>query len=411
MTGTPENPLDLPQGTPPVLLQAVERGVLTPEAVRLLMRRPQLAEMAAREISRSRKFQEAEGRQSLALRTHAATASLPPPDESAFAPILSELEAIRHAARHQIAERTARYAPKYIAIGFLIGLGLTIASHIAGKGDWALFGLPFLGGALGCFRARRGPEEDAWQQMYRQRVLSKLAASFGALQWRPAGSATETLLSEITACGLFARWNKADSQGEIHGRYHGVAISLLDIGLRMEAGDKSETIFRGALVTLTLPQNLHATIVVRRHRNIVADFVTKQRIELPALTLLSLDHVQLEDPVFVREFDVHASDQVMARVLLTPSFMERFRTLARRLGAPALLVQDDRLVVAVETGNVFKPPAFDQPATARDRLMELRNNIALLLDTADAVIDLDTASRLQKVLSTATAAGNGPRPQ
>ncbi|MDR0776783.1 MAG: DUF3137 domain-containing protein [Azonexus sp.] len=105
--------------------------------------------------------------------------------------------------------------------------------------------------------------------------------------------------------------------------------------------------------------------------------------------------MHLEDPVFARTYQVHATDQISSRALLTPAFMERFKALAQRLGAPAVLVQDNRLVMALATGNrdFLRPPSFFEPATARTRLSELHDDIAALLRAADAVIGLDQSTR------------------
>jgi hypothetical protein len=109
--------------------------------------------------------------------------------------------------------------------------------------------------------------------------------------------------------------------------------------------------------------------------------------------------VRLEDPAFERAYEVYGSDQVSARALLTPAFMERFLALASsgRFGAPAALVQDNRLLMALGSmgADLFEPPSYLKPAAGREALTRLHDDIAAVLRAADAVIDLDQAARLQ----------------
>jgi len=112
----------------------------------------------------------------------------------------------------------------------------------------------------------------------------------------------------------------------------------------------------------------------------------------------SCEQVRIEDPLFERAFEVYGTDQISARALLTPAFMERFLALAGsgRFGAPAALVQDNRLIMALSAvggRNLFEPPSYRKPAAAREAIAQLSDDIAQVLSAADAVIDLDQAAR------------------
>ncbi len=79
-------------------------------------------------------------------------------------------------------------------------------------------------------------------------------------------------------------------------------------------------------------------------------------------------------------------------------------TLARsgRFGAPAALVQDNQLLMALGSSSgrdLFEPPSYLQPAAARDAVARLHDDIEAVLRAADAVIDLDQAARLQPTSS------------
>ena len=102
----------------------------------------------------------------------------------------------------------------------------------------------------------------------------------------------------------------------------------------------------------------------------------------------------LEDPEFERHYEVYSNDQIEARALLTPAFMERFTALAATSGfsLPGALAEGNRLVVALPkslgTGKLFEPRRYWKPAGG-EALVVLERDIRAVLSMADTVISLD----------------------
>ncbi|MCD7060706.1 DUF3137 domain-containing protein [Pelagibacterium xiamenense] len=106
--------------------------------------------------------------------------------------------------------------------------------------------------------------------------------------------------------------------------------------------------------------------------------------------------VRLEDPRFEDRFEVFSTDQVEARYLLTPRFMERIVELTERLNnrrGVSMAFMDNRLLINVrigsaarrfEIGNVFRP-IRDGRERARNLLSELELVTSIIdsLDLAD----------------------------
>jgi hypothetical protein len=228
-----------------------------------------------------------------------------------------------------------------------------------------------------------------------------LLAGFGELAWLPKA---QPPLDEIRRYRMFPPWDSAGSGNEIQGRYRGLPLSICELELKAYKDNRNNvSVFTGLLTTLTLPRALRGITVVSPRQGVFGDLVGRWRDlnapqDLQAVQK-SLQTVRLEDPVFSKSYQVQAADQVSVRALLTPAFIERFMALSERLGVAGLLVEDNRLLIAVATtGNhdaAFLPPSFREPAAARARLTRLRENIATLLGVADAVIDLDQSSRQQ----------------
>lgn len=104
------------------------------------------------------------------------------------------------------------------------------------------------------------------------------------------------------------------------------------------------------------------------------------------------ERVRLEDPRFEDRFNVFSTDQIEARYLLTPRFMERIMELTERLNnrrGVALAFVDNRLLITVrigsaarrfEIGNVFRE-VRDGKERARNLLAELE----LVTDVIDSL--------------------------
>ncbi|MDR2709822.1 MAG: DUF3137 domain-containing protein [Burkholderiales bacterium] len=322
-----------------------------------------------------------------------AAESAPPYEpDAALDAILVELETVRQQAKSEIAAR----AIKYIPIGALLGFGLsllfwgTYSRHgVFGLGDLLQFVV--VGALLGFGWSVKGLYE-AYRQLYKQRVLPKLAAGFG-LDWRPA----QPPLDEFKRYHLFPRWDDAQSADEICGDYRGMPLSIFDLDLFVQSGKQRRAVFNGVVVALTLPRGLRGITVVAP-QSLLGGF-TEHLFD-------NLQSVHLENPEFAKAFQVHASDQVSARALLTPAFMERFLELASAYGTPQALAEDRRFFIAlpVGRGSLFSPPSFNAPATARETLTRLHQNIVTYLHTVDAVIDLDQAARQQAQTPSGAAA-------
>jgi|GEM_PF-1184603 len=305
---------------------------------------------------------------------------------------LVELEAVRQQARSQVPTPS----PKFAFIGALAGF----LWFIIGGASFSVVGLLLsiaFGAAAGVLigygpaAAKLFRLDAIYGNLYLQRVLPKLLSGFGQLGWRrPA----QPPLDEFRRYRLFPQWNSVYAGDEIHGDYRGLPLSISELNLISSEGG-SHSVFRGLVVALALPRGLRGITVVTSYQGVFAHFAERWREN--AVQSSPLQSVHLEDPEFAKAYQVHATDQISSRALLTPAFMERFKALAERLGAPALLVEDNRLILALATDsrNFFQPPIYGEPATARARLTQLREDIATLLRTADAVIDLDQSTRGQ----------------
>lgn len=186
---------------------------------------------------------------------------------------------------------------------------------------------------------------------------------------------------------LFRGYDRVTAEDELIGTYRNLAVRIVELTLKAGSGDEERLSFDGLLVQIELPRRLVGTTAV------ISDSGWYDRLS-DWLVCQGRERVRLEDPRFSSLYQVWASDQIAARALLTPAFMARFLALARRpgFGRPQALARGNCLLLTIPKANgadYFEPPTYLKPATSREALMRLDRDIASVLATADAVIDLD----------------------
>ncbi len=311
---------------------------------------------------------------------------------AALHPVLAELES----ARLQVVRQVNARAMTRVPVGAAAGLGLWCLERMSGRPDrdgivgvvWNAVCLVGVGAMAGYYAAVRD-SSTAYAHLYLGRVLPLLAARFGDLSFR---SPAQLDLRELNSERFFDDYDSAVSDNEFFGTHHGLPISIATLRLTSGSGKQLRVSFEGLLVEVTLPRGLQATTTVIAATGAFAQL----RHWLKAS---DRQHVVLEDPRFAQVYNVWSTDQIAARALLTPAFMERLLALngpaANIDGRPLVAARGNRLTLVIPRygRDHFVAPGFRKAAASRASLIALYDQIAAVLAVADAVIDLDSAAR------------------
>ena len=162
--------------------------------------------------------------------------------------------------------------------------------------------------------------------------------------------------------GLIPYYQKESTEDHVSGTYRGVALELMEAHLTKKTGSgksrRTVTVFNGMFVRLSMNKAFSGKTLVKRDAGAVLNWMA-DRFD-------ALERVRLEDPRFEDRFEVYSSDQIEARYLLTPAFMERLLSVAEtfRSGTLQCSFYDDRLLVMIPTPkNRFEPGSIFAPAT------------------------------------------------
>ena len=298
-----------------------------------------------------------------------------------LAATLSDLEIHRVEIVRQVKERSAWRVPACAAVGLCVWTLAGLIGTPGGVADFVM--IMIIGGVIGYLWSSQELSKQ-YTQLYRQRVLARLAASFGELSWRPAVMPD---LVRLEAEHIFRAHGAAHAENELAGTYRGLPIHIVELKLDNPDKQKETPVFDGLIIDIQLARDTGASTAVVSDGGMFGNFRDR-------LTTNGRQQVKLEDPEFERACEVYSTDQVAARALLHPALMEKFLKLGRlhSFGAPVMLVSGRRMTIAAPkaaTRSLFAPPSFTQPAASRQALVQLREDIATVLSVADAAVDLD----------------------
>ena len=99
------------------------------------------------------------------------------------------------------------------------------------------------------------------------------------------------------------------------GTYKDVEYEIAEAEYEQKAGKFSITVFDGVIIK------------IRMNKRFKGNTIVQPAALFPLSKYSGLIHTELEDPVFETKFDVYTTDEVEARYLITPSFMERLKEL------------------------------------------------------------------------------------
>ncbi len=311
---------------------------------------------------------------------------------SALRPVLADLESARLEVVRQVNVRAMTRVP----VGAAAGLGLWCLEQLSGRSGrdgvagivWNALCLVGVGAMAGYYSASRDGSA-AYARLYRGRVLPLLAARFGGLSFR---SPAQTDLQALNSERFFDDYDRAVSNNEFFGTHRGVPISIATLLLTSGSGKQRRVSFEGLLVEVTLPRGLKGTTAV------IAGTGAFEQLR-HWLKTSNRQRVALEDPRFSQVYEVWSTDQIGARALLTPAFMERLLALSGAAenidGRPLVEARDNRLTLVIPRygRDHFLAPGFRKSAASRASVVALYDQIAGVLAVADAVIDLDQAAR------------------
>lgn len=175
----------------------------------------------------------------------------------------------------------------------------------------------------------------------------------------------------------FFKNTRISYEDQIEGAAHGAEFQSTEIHIERKSDKKWVTVLRGQAMSITFPRKFLGKTVVLRDKKM---FQSKKRGDMK--------RVGLVDPVFEKIFEAYGTDQVEARYLLTPTFMQRLVDLEKSVSGKNIRFGfiGGRLLIVVETANQFEAGNMFVPLTRPDRTQKILDEIAAVYNVVDGVM-------------------------
>ena len=195
-------------------------------------------------------------------------------------------------------------------------------------------------------------------------------------------------IDQFRNLSILPSYDRSSVEDEISGTIDGVGLRIVEAHLedrrtRRDSKGNTETyyvtVFRGLLVQMDFPKEFSSRTIISRDSGKLFNLFKSWGMKG--------DRVSLEDPEFERRFEVYSSDQVEARYLLTPAFMERVTALSRHFGRGLQLAFDrgQIYIAGPMKQDMFEAGSMFQDLTNPAHVGEVLEEFGIIFDIIDCL--------------------------
>ena len=212
---------------------------------------------------------------------------------------------------------------------------------------------------------------------------------------------TPPVISRLRNLGLVPSWDRAKFEDRLTGQRAGAPFEFFEAHLEEKRTTRDSkgrtstswvTVFRGQCLAVTFPKQFQGVTKVFRDSGMFNSLVG-----LGQTFGGRAERVRLEDPKFEKAFEVYSTDQIEARYILTPDFMERLTALEEVFHSKKLrcAFSGGEMFLAVEGENLFEPGSMRRPMDDHGRLRDILQDFAAVFLLIDAMSQRHTPDALR----------------
>lgn len=191
--------------------------------------------------------------------------------------------------------------------------------------------------------------------------------------------------------GILPEFYKQKTDDGIIGNYQGVEFNLFEaelIAKRFVQNEEYEqSTFNGIIATVAMNKRFKGQTIVYYHPK--KQLFIKSTIPK---SIKGMEIIHLEDPIFDKKFEVFSTDQIEARYLLTPTFMENLLKLNEIFGGTQLecsFLEEKLFLMINSSEDYFEPKSIFKP-------INFQNDIKPLFDEINSLLQIITTLKLNQ---------------
>lgn len=204
-------------------------------------------------------------------------------------------------------------------------------------------------------------------------ILPQLISFIGDFQYIDRNNRVERNKIRNYVCNLkiFDYFSFFSCDDAFKGIYNRVPVSISELNLSRSSGKSTVTVFQGILISFPSFKKFKSNTIIKSN----------------ASSCCYLEKVNLEDPEFEKIYDVFSDDQIEARTILTPAFMNRMVECAKKK-KERITVSFENNQVNIAVSNYAKTWfefSVDKPVTNMNTYREIIWELSELLQIIDAL--------------------------
>ena len=162
---------------------------------------------------------------------------------------------------------------------------------------------------------------------------------------------------------LVPSYQRSNFEDRWSGSVAGHDFNLFEAHLEVQRGSGKNrrwvTVFRGAIISMGYGKNFHGTTLLQRAKKHKGWFGGRK--DTVKFKGHELGYVDMVHPDFEDQFVVYSDDQVEARYLINPIYVEQLMSIESAFDGEDIrsLFVGGQVVIAVESGNLFESGSID----------------------------------------------------
>ncbi len=215
--------------------------------------------------------------------------------------------------------------------------------------------------------------KKTFENKLKKNIKKDVCKCFGELKWKNNFYNAKNL---FYIANLVEKYTDSRFDDVFYGQYKGVNYEIIEAELirRNVRGKCDQTLFTGCIVKLDMNKRFNGNTVIYPET-----LMHKSPFK-------ELRYTELEDCVFEKRFDVFTDDEVEARYLITPSFMERLSNLKTAFSAIKIYCSfyDKELLIGLYTEkDLFSIGSLRKPANDPKQFFTLFEQILSIIKLID----------------------------
>lgn len=159
------------------------------------------------------------------------------------------------------------------------------------------------------------------------------------------------------------------------GKYKNKNLEIFNCTLRKIYKDRFETVFSGTIIKLQINKKFNSTTIIKKDLGFLFNLMRGE----------GLTRVKLEDPIFEKEFEVYSDDQMEARYLITPTFMERLLEFKKIFNKKlSISFHHEHILVLIHNNKVSMPfISYSEPLDFYSEAKHLESELSKIFKAID----------------------------